>query len=54
MEREFVVGAGTFAVFHFGLGYCSLEVHIPHGWSFLTVGLAARQVAQERFLADAP
>ena len=53
VERELVVRAGALAVLHLGLGDGGLEVDVPHGRRFLAVGLAARDVAQERPLADA-
>jgi hypothetical protein len=52
-ERDLVVGARAFAVFHLGLRDGGAEVDVPEGRCLLAVGLAAGDVAQERPLAGA-
>ena len=53
VEGDLVVGAGHVAVFQLGLGDGGAEVDVPQRRSVLLVGLATRQVAQERRLAGA-
>jgi hypothetical protein len=52
-ERDLVVGARAFAVFHLGLRDGGAEVDVPEGRCLLAVGLAAGDVAEERPLAGA-
>ena len=42
-----MICAWTFAIFKFGLRYCSFEVNVPQRWSLLRVRLTAGQIAQE-------
>ncbi|CAB4797889.1 unannotated protein [freshwater metagenome] len=50
VERELVVGAGSFAVLKFGLCHRGTERDVPQRGCFALVGLTASQVAQERAL----
>ena len=52
MEGELVVRAGHVAVFHLGLGDRGAFVDVVQRRRVLLVGLAAREVVQERQLAD--
>ena len=53
MERNVVIRAADFAVFHLGLGNGSFVVDVPQRWSVLCIRLAALQVAQKCALAGA-
>ena len=53
-ERDAVVGAGHLAVLELGLGDRGAEVDVPQHRRLGLVGLAPRQVAQERPLGDPP
>ena len=48
-----MIEAGIFAAFQLSLGDRGLEGHVPQARSVLLIGLAAGDIAQERFLGDA-
>ena len=52
VERQRVVGAGTFTVFELCLRHCGVEVDVPQRGGFLRIRLATGEVVEERTLAD--